>query len=209
MEVAERCSDPGMRSKAEGLARLSWGMEGRYDEALGAYGQVVKKGGKDALAARIQMAALYLHYLRDRGKAVDLLEEVVSQVSAESPEALAAEMLLMDAQAMPGLKPGSSEQRGQKISPLEVALSPNYPNPFNPTTTLSFTLPEARHVRLLIYNVLGQQVRVLVEGMQKEGMHRVVWDGQDAQGMAVGSGLYFARLEAEGSVRSRKLLLLR
>ena len=83
------------------------------------------------------------------------------------------------------------------------------PNPFNPCTTLRFELGQPDRVNLSIYNVLGQQVAVLVDEMRQAGTHAVVWDGRDERGIAVGSGLYFARLEAGGTAHTRKLLLVR
>jgi len=88
--------------------------------------------------------------------------------------------------------------------PEAYALHPNYPNPFNPTTRLSFDLPEADFVTLRIYNLLGQPVATLVDREQPAGRHEVVWD---ASGMA--SGAYLYRLEAGGFVRTRVLTILR
>ena len=75
--------------------------------------------------------------------------------------------------------------------------------------TLRFVLAQSDKVKLSIYNVLGQQVAVLADDMRTAGSHAVVWDGRDEQGVAVGSGLYFARLEAGGVAYTRKLLLVR
>lgn len=94
-------------------------------------------------------------------------------------------------------------------NPPQFALSQNSPNPFNASTMLRIVLNESGKVRLSIYNVVGQEVAVLAEGVMHAGPHTVLWDGRDAQGVAVGSGLYFARLEAEGVVHTRKLLLIR
>ena len=90
----------------------------------------------------------------------------------------------------------------------EIGLG-NYPNPFNPATTMVYSLAEAAPVRLTIYNLLGQQVRVLVEEVQGMGGHSVEWDGLDETGLTVSSGLYFYRLEAGDQVLVRKMLLSR
>ena len=105
----------------------------------------------------------------------------------------------------------SSCEVGNQFSVLPdcFALFQNRPNPFNPLTTIAYDLPEASDVMLNIYTVTGQQVITLVSGHQEAGRYSVVWDGRDAQGVAVGSGLYFARLEASGVVHTRKLLLIR
>ncbi len=84
-----------------------------------------------------------------------------------------------------------------------------YPNPFNPQTTLSYQLPTRARVHLRLYDVQGRLLRVLVDGMRDAGAHTESWDGRDAQGRALGSGVYFARLDAEGWEASCKLLLVR
>jgi hypothetical protein len=80
----------------------------------------------------------------------------------------------------------------------------NYPNPFNPTTTISFYLPEAARVRIEIFNILGQRVATLVDGNMEVGDHKVVWDGSGAA-----TGMYLYRFESAGHVESGKMLLLK
>jgi len=80
--------------------------------------------------------------------------------------------------------------------PLTFALHPNAPNPFNPETTIRFELPQAVSVRLEVFDVLGQQVRVLVAGELPTGVHQVVWDGRNGAAIAVGNSVYFYRLQA-------------
>ncbi len=93
--------------------------------------------------------------------------------------------------------------------PRVFALDANYPNPFNPETTIGYRLPVDTEMRLDIYDILGQQVRTLVDGVRPAGHHRVVWDGRNGAGHQVAGGVYFYRLQAEGAVRVRKLLLLK
>lgn len=85
----------------------------------------------------------------------------------------------------------------------------NFPNPFNPSTTIRYTLPEASDVRLVIYNVLGQQVRVLVNETQAPGVYSVAWDSRNALGRTVSTGLYVYRLEAGSNVIIRKMVFLK
>ena len=82
----------------------------------------------------------------------------------------------------------------------------NYPNPFNPATTIVYNLPEASLVRLTVYNVLGQQVQMLVDQMQGAGGYAVEWNGLDEAGQPVSGGVYFYRLEAGDHVQVRKML---
>ncbi len=90
-----------------------------------------------------------------------------------------------------------------------LGLYANYPNPFNPTTQIAYELPEAGEMRLVIYNALGQEVRALVQGKQEAGYYRVTWDGKDAVGRQVSSGLYFYRLTSGGFAETRKMMLLK
>ena len=90
-----------------------------------------------------------------------------------------------------------------------LALHQNTPNPFNPTTTLSFTLPERESVTLAIYDVRGRLVRTLVDEMVGEGYQERLWDGKDAKGARVSSGVYFYTLTAGESTITKKMLLLK
>ena len=85
----------------------------------------------------------------------------------------------------------------------------NNPNPFNPSTTIRYTLEEASNVRLTIYNVLGQPVRVLVNSGQGQGVYSVQWDGRDSFGREVTSGVYLYRLEAGANVSIQKMILVK
>jgi hypothetical protein len=85
----------------------------------------------------------------------------------------------------------------------------NYPNPFNPTTEISFNLPVMTNVRLDVYNIMGQKVTTLVDGPMQPGPHSVTWNGMSDSGESVASGMYFYRLEAGNYSESRKMLLLK
>jgi hypothetical protein len=91
--------------------------------------------------------------------------------------------------------------------PTAFGLESNYPNPFNPSTTIRYALPEGADVRLVVYNILGQSVRTLVDGSQSAGRYSVVWDGRDAIGRQVASGLYIYRLQAGSFIATQKMLL--
>ena len=95
------------------------------------------------------------------------------------------------------------------VIPSAVALHANYPNPFNPETTIAFDLPQASSVELQVFDVLGQTVRTLVAEGLSAGSHQVVWDGLDAPGSKVSSGVYFYRLQAGQQVQMRRMLLLK
>ena len=93
--------------------------------------------------------------------------------------------------------------------PTEYALSHNYPNPFNPETQIPYQLPEVGDMSLVVYNTLGQVVRVLVEEVQEPGYYRVVWDGRDARGRRVASGVYLVRMATGTFSDVKKVLLLK
>ncbi|UCE07074.1 MAG: T9SS type A sorting domain-containing protein, partial [bacterium] len=94
-----------------------------------------------------------------------------------------------------GMEPVSIDEKKQEI-PGKFILSQNYPNPFNPMTTIQYELPYGSEVQLIIYDVVGKEVIRLVDGNQEMGVHRVVWDGRDAIGRGVSSGVYLFRLKA-------------
>jgi flagellar hook assembly protein FlgD len=98
---------------------------------------------------------------------------------------------------------------GHTALPTTFAISQNYPNPFNPTTSIKYQLPQTSDVRLLIYNVLGQKVRTLVNNQIEAGYHSVIWDGRNDEGNAVASGVYIYRFEAGKFTRTMKLMLLK
>jgi hypothetical protein len=103
---------------------------------------------------------------------------------------------------------------GNQALPQQFAVSPNYPNPFNPTTTINYQLPHAAEAELVIYNVLGQQVRRLVSGQISPGYYQATWDGRNETGMAVGSGIYIYRFRATAAGETafeqiRKMILMK
>ncbi len=92
--------------------------------------------------------------------------------------------------------------------PGEFVLHANYPNPFNPTTTISYELPVKSHVRLTIFNSMGQSVATLVNGEQTPGVYHATWDGT-SNGAIVPSGIYFYRIEGEGFAKTMKMTLMK
>lgn len=93
---------------------------------------------------------------------------------------------------------------------MKTMLRGSYPNPFNPATTIEFSLARDAKVTLVIFDVSGRRVRTLISGVVTEaGIHKVDWDGKNENGKQLASGVYFARFLAEGQVSARKLILLR
>lgn len=109
-------------------------------------------------------------------------------------------------QGLPKSMAGGDEENAV---PTAYNLSQNYPNPFNPSTSIRYALPENAKVTLTIYNVLGKKVKTLVSGDRAAGYHSVVWDGKNAAGQVVSSGVYVYRLEAGSFVQNRKMVLVK
>ncbi|MCJ7497720.1 MAG: T9SS type A sorting domain-containing protein, partial [candidate division Zixibacteria bacterium] len=100
--------------------------------------------------------------------------------------------------------------------PNRFELSQNHPNPFNPTTTIPFRVGSSwfmvhssTHTSLIIYNILGQKVRTLVDEEKLPGSYQVIWDGRDDSGKEVTSGIYFYQLKTENYTETKKMVLLR
>ena len=120
-----------------------------------------------------------------------------------------------------GLHPGAGYPGYRKVQtavassgptfapPATSGLLPNFPNPFNARTQINYYFATPGPVRLIIYNVLGQPVRTLVDQFQTAGSYQVFWDARDQQGAKVGTGIYFIRLHYPGGEQTRGLLLLK
>lgn len=110
-------------------------------------------------------------------------------------------------------KTGATEVSMHSLTelPSHFMLWPNFPNPFNPETTITFAVPANRieQVTIVVYNNRGQMVRCLVHGLVAEGIHSVKWDGHNQYGEPVGSGVYVCRLQAADQVQTIKMIYVR
>lgn len=97
----------------------------------------------------------------------------------------------------------TEENEGTAV-PREFSLFQNYPNPFNPTTQINYSVPRRSYITLKVYNLLGQEVATLFEGLQQAGNYKAILDGGN-----LASGTYLYRLNAGTFVETRKLVLLR
>jgi len=93
--------------------------------------------------------------------------------------------------------------------PDNFALYQNYPNPFNPSTTIKYQLAENNHVKLSIYDLLGNEVRTLINENQSKGIQSVNWNSNDNSGQPVSSGIYFYRIQIDNQMECKKLILMR
>jgi hypothetical protein len=99
------------------------------------------------------------------------------------------------------------------LIPVRTELTGNFPNPFNPTTSIKYALQEDSRINLEIFNIKGQKVKTLADGNQSAGYHTIVWDGKDNNGRTSASGLYFYKMVSEGNsgryTSTKKMLLLK
>lgn len=98
---------------------------------------------------------------------------------------------------------------GSTALPSKITLHPNYPNPFNPSTTIRYEIHTNTDVSINVYNVFGQKVRTLVNGQQSAGYHQVIWDATNDNGVQVASGVYYYRLETSDFSETKKMLLIK
>ncbi len=136
--------------------------------------------------------------------AQDLIVGVRVQVAAQSGWNTPGVIYQPQAPAALAKLAGAAGEAG--VLPEGAGLRANYPNPFNPSTAIPYVLVEIAPVKLSVYNVLGQQVRVLVDQLQVPGTYTVSWDGQDATGLQAAGGVYFYRLQAGEHIQVRKML---
>ena len=102
-------------------------------------------------------------------------------------------------------------KKGQTNAPAVsgYSLRENYPNPFNPETDISFTLPTRTHACLTVYNIVGKKVVTLASREMDAGTHTVHWDGRDEAGIPVATGVYFYRLKTEAFDQTQKMVLMK
>lgn len=108
-----------------------------------------------------------------------------------------------------GYDPISVEEKGDTVSPTVFKLFQNFPNPFNPTTTIEFQVPRTSEVSVRIYDVLGREVAVLIDNIHQPGYYTLRWDGLDTKGCKVATGLYFYRMVSPDYVAVKKCMLLK
>ena len=109
----------------------------------------------------------------------------------------------------PVIEPTAVGEAGEQATPTDVVLEANYPNPFNDQTILRYRLNANGPARLDVYNLSGQKVRTLVDQTQEAGVYNIAWNGQDAGGRSVASGVYLACLKSSGAMQVQKMLLLK
>jgi immune inhibitor A len=107
------------------------------------------------------------------------------------------------------VSPSDVEDEQTESSPNSFSLKQNYPNPFNPHTRIEYWIPKRSHIKVEIFNVLGEKIKTLVDGEKERGLHTVNWDGASQQGVPVANGIYLYQLQADEFVNTNKMVLLR
>ncbi|MDY6914945.1 MAG: T9SS type A sorting domain-containing protein, partial [Candidatus Cloacimonadota bacterium] len=97
----------------------------------------------------------------------------------------------------------------EEVIPANIALKGNYPNPFNPETTIQYSVNNPANVKIEVYNTKGQKVRTLVDEHKNAGEYNVVWQGKNEAGNSVASGVYFYRLTSNNETEAKKMLLIK
>ncbi|HEX7078429.1 MAG TPA: cell surface protein SprA [Candidatus Eisenbacteria bacterium] len=143
---------------------------------------------------------------------IPIVDSTYERIGSPSWEGIQASRLWLDGMTAPlRLQIGrlSFGDSSGAPSPVRVVLRQNHPNPFNPSTTISYSLPAEMRVRLVIFDVQGRFVRELVNRAQIAGTREAVWNGRDAGDRPVPSGIYFFRLEAGGASLTRRMVLVK
>lgn len=146
---------------------------------------------------------IYLYYSEDTTRASEVFQQVLA-LYPDNPTALSAQSKLEDM----GIEYVAPYSALAQVTSEELTIQ-SYPNPSNPSATLSFSLPEEGDVTLVIYDLLGQEVATLVDGYMDAGRRQVIWSGKTAGGRELPTGIYIARLITPAATRSIKLVLLK
>ena len=168
--------------------------EGQGNSLITKLKSAIKKLDKEQEKVALNMLNAFINHVKS------LIDEGVLS-SADGDPLISAVQDIVDS-----LSAGLAKRTlvSNNANPDSYVLNINYPNPFNPETTISFVLPEAVQTRLIIYNQLGREVARLVDGYLGAGYHTATWDATN-----VASGMYFYRLQAGDFVQTRKMVLLK
>jgi len=181
-----------------------------FKSAINTCEKILKKypdsaGEKNAF---FDLVSLYQTNLHDTVSAQIYLEEMKRNYSGDELTLLAREA--MGEEVNWGLfKPTIESEPVEIVLPEKFALGNNYPNPFNPMTTIEYDLPEDAKVTLTVYDIIGREVARLVNATNPAGFYKVIWDGKDKSGNLVSSGVYIYRIQAGSFTQTRKMVFIR
>ncbi len=197
-------TNPRVKRAAKFLKLNALVMDGRSQEALDAYDDIIRKPETrhDSITAVI-------------GATRVLYNNRTSRMSTPHPENMPESFTDMCRRVMRLIaserrtNPVLDENPVAPVIPTSYALYQNYPNPFNPSTDIRFDLPEAIRVELKIFNILGQEVVTLVDDVRAAGAYRVLWDGKNAAGLNTASGVYVYQIKTPNFQDAKKMVMIK
>ena|GEM_PF-5892916 len=194
---------------------LSWLYlrQGDITSAVSMNNQIIKKQADSTIALAAELNNFYID-LYNKGD-INSASALLTQLKTQKNKLPLEEINLAEhALQMFGVSTNNSSSSGEASSigiieemvsnPVSFGISQNYPNPFNPTTTISYQLANNSHVRLTVWNMLGQRVATLVDENEQRGVHHVTFDASQ-----LASGIYLYRLQTGGKVFVKKMLLMK
>ncbi|UCH63516.1 MAG: T9SS type A sorting domain-containing protein [Fidelibacterota bacterium] len=202
--------DPQVAHLAKLLYVQTLIMDGQVAEGVALGEQLLSEGGlsdDDSRYVALQLFHTYLNDLDNPKRALSLLQLLYELGEEDAINGFLAEIYKEATGQAPAMlqKPGLVEEEAG-IS--ELALE-SYPNPFNPSATIRFGLPEEGYVTLKVYDVLGREAATLVEGYIEAGPGQIVWNGKTADGSEVPTGIYIARLVTPDGTKATKLVMMK
>ncbi|MFC1724284.1 NosD domain-containing protein [candidate division KSB1 bacterium] len=171
----------------------------------------LNKGNTNALTVKLENALKSLK----KGKtkpAANKINAFINQVNAFISNGKISEEAgheLIDTANYIIARINSGLYKAGSLLPETYTLYQNYPNPFNPETVIRYDIPQSSSVSIRIYNILGKEIKSLVNESKKAGYHRVVWDGTNNNGIKVSSGTYIYRISAGDFVKAKKMVLVK
>jgi len=185
-------------------------------EALNAYSQLLELPEMNInKVALFEMWQIYFNITKDLKSAQEMMDQYANKYSLDDKlvfmKVAMGEITLENIPAI--MDQEIAQGDGKKLIdtqiPTSFELHNNYPNPFNPVTNICYQLPEACHVTIKIYNMMGQEIKTLVAQQKPAGIHTVSWSGDDTKGQSVPSGMYIYKMIAKDFVESKKMLLIK
>lgn len=176
-----------------------------FSDAIDSYENLLTTYPSNSLAVEwlYSEGIVYKYLLKDKQKANNIFTKIITNYP-DSPTAQSAK------NEMGNKKTGNSLAKKKQAKKTPKGFSAdNYPNPFNPSTVIRFNIPDAGRVTLKIYDVLGREVRALIDQEMAAGRHDIKWEGNNNAGSGVASGIYIYRLKYNDKVLNKKMLLLR
>ena len=206
-------ADPiaGLQFSVQGRGGIVWGTyEG--SERAGAAGLAVYQYLKNDSTLNVVILAPFRSALPSgQGVIGKIGFNLRSGAAADTISAFLTGLVICDANAnyldVSAERLAWNRRGDQESRPATFTFEQNYPNPFNPSTTISYKLGKPANVRLVVYDVAGRLINTLLSQIQNEGRYSVQWNASDNRGAKLASGMYFARLQVDGQVAIKKMIL--